>query len=366
MRILILNWRDIASPASGGAELLTHEMAKKWVLWGNRVIQISSGFPGSRKKENIDNVEIIRLGRWWSVHFLAFFYYLKYLRTQIDVIVDEAHWFPFFARIYAPNKTILLVCEVANKLFFKLFPYPLAIIGRFFEKLYLLIYKKVPTLAISQSTKLDLTKEGFSKNNITVLPMGVSIPKNLKVFKKESQPTIIYLGRLNKQKGIDDAIEIFKFVKKELPKSKLWIVGHGDIRYVEKLKRKIDSVLPAGSVRFFGFVSEQKKFELLSRAHLLISPSVHEGWGIVPVEAGIVGTPTVAYNTSGIKDVLQGGKTGIILEDRRPLVLAREVIDLLVNKKHYKELVDKLIYFRQRIGWEETARVALKVLSKRL
>lgn len=357
MRILILNWRDIANPASGGAELLTHEMAKKWISWGHNVIQISSGFTGAKDKEDIDGVEIIRLGKWWSVHILAFFYYIKYLRNKIDVIVDETHWFPFWARIYAPNKTVLLVCEVANKLFFKLFPFPLSIVGRFFEKIYFLIYRGVPTLAISESTKLDLIREGFPKNTITVLPMGVSIPANLKKFKKEKQPTIIYLGRLNKQKGIDDVIKMFEFIKKEIPTSRLWIVGRG---------KKINNASPSNSVKFFGFVSEQKKFELLSRAHLLIFPSMHEGWGIVSVEAGIVGTPTIAYNTPGIKDVLVGGKVGVIVENRNPQRLAKEAIDLLIDKERYKNLVHKLTYFMQRIGWEDTARVALRVLNKRL
>lgn len=364
MRVLILNWRDIKNPQSGGAEILTHEIAKRWAAWGNNVTQISSQFLSSKKEETIDGVRIIRVGKWWSVHLLAFFYYFKNLRKTIDVIVDEVHWFPFFAPFYARKKTVLLVCEVANKLFFKLFPYPLALLGRAFEKISLLFYQGVPTLTISQSTKNDLVKEGFLERNITVLPMGVNVPKALPAFPKEKKPTVIYLGRLNRQKGIIDAIEAFRLIQEKLPESMLWVVGAGEVNFVNKIKEKVKKLLPK-SVKFFGFVPELKKFELLARAHVLLCLSAHEGWGLIAVEAGIVGTPTVAYNVAGVKDVLQSGKFGVIVERNDPQELARQVVSLLHDRKSYVELARKLAFFRGYIGWENTAKVALKVIRQK-
>ena len=58
-KILILNWRDIKNPNSGGAEVLTHEMAKRWVLWGHEVTQFSSKFRGAKGEEVVDGVRII-------------------------------------------------------------------------------------------------------------------------------------------------------------------------------------------------------------------------------------------------------------------------------------------------------------------
>lgn len=63
MRVLILNWRDIKNPLSGGAEVLTHELAKKMVSKGFEVIQISSEFSNSKKEEEIDGVKIFRMGK---------------------------------------------------------------------------------------------------------------------------------------------------------------------------------------------------------------------------------------------------------------------------------------------------------------
>src|SRR3989338_11406818 len=106
MNILILNWRDIKNPSRGGAELLTHELAKRLVSSGHQVYQISERFSGSSEKERIDGVTIVRLGKWWSVHLLAFIYYITRLHSKIDIILDEVHWLPFYARLFAPRKTI--------------------------------------------------------------------------------------------------------------------------------------------------------------------------------------------------------------------------------------------------------------------
>ena len=51
MNILIYNWRDIRNPAAGGAEVFTHEIAKRWVERGNEVRQFSSAFAGCGKEE---------------------------------------------------------------------------------------------------------------------------------------------------------------------------------------------------------------------------------------------------------------------------------------------------------------------------
>lgn len=364
MRILILNWRDIKNPGSGGAEILTHEMAKKWLAWGHTVIQISARFNQAKKEEIIDGVKIIRLGRWWSVHFLASIYYLKYLRNKTDVIIDEVHGLPFFAAIYAPHKTILFACEVADKLFFHVFPAPVARIGIALEKIYFKLYRNVPVLAISSSTQKDLINRGFRKRNITVLPMGLNVPENLKKYSKEKNPTIIYLSRINKQKGIEDAIEAFRLIHDSIPNSRLWIVGTGAPQYVGRIKNIIKNYGVSKYVKFFGFVNEKEKFELLSRSHILIFPSVHEGWGLVIAEAGSVGTPSVVYDVPGVRDVVSRGKRGIMVKRGRPDLIAKEVTQILKNDTLYKSLINNLTAFKNAAGWDKTSRTAILVLKK--
>lgn len=363
MTILILNWRDIKNPAGGGAEILTHEMAKRWVKQGNNVVQISASFPSSKNVEKIDGVQFIRIGMWWNVHFYACYYYLRYLRNRTDVIIDEVHWFPFFSVIYAPGKTVALVCEVADKLFYNLFPYPIALFWRLLEKVYLFLYKQVPTMVISQSTRDALIKEGNSSSNIIVLPMGLTIPSAIKHFPKEKKPTLIYVARLNKQKGIFDVIKAFSLLHKKMPTAILWIVGSGSREIKRQLKELTVQENIAKSVIFFGFIGTEKKFELLSRAHLLISASVQEGWGLTVPEAGVTKTPAVVYNTNGFCDIIENNKNGLLV-DHTPEALRDGIISLLRNKRKYQQMQLAINTKSKQYSWNNTASVSLTFLKQ--
>jgi len=362
MTILILNWRDIKNPSGGGAEILTHEMAKCWVKKGQKVIQLSAMFNNAKQNEVIDGIYFIRKGKWWNIHIIAFFYYLFVLKNDIDIIIDEVHWFPFFAAVYAPQKTVVFICEVADKLFFTIFPYPIALCWRLLEKVYLSLYKNVPAMVISKSTKEDLLKEGHSPSNIIVLPMGLTAPAKIKIYPKEKVPTLIYVARLNKQKGIFDILESFSLIKNKIPDAKLWIVGSGEKDILQQVKEMLKEKNIGKSVTLFGFVTEEKKFELLSRAHLLVSASVQEGWGLTIPEAGLTKTPAVVYNTQGFRDIIENKKDGMLV-DTNPSALSKVVITVLENSDLYQRLQIAAEKKAKSFTWEKTADKSLKFLQ---
>ncbi len=362
MRILILNWRDIKNPAGGGAEILTHEMAKRWVKSGHKVTQFSSAFLESKAEEKIDNVLFKRRGKWWTVHIHAFLFYMNN-KNKYDVIVDEVHWFPFFSALYAPKKTVALTCEVASKLFFKIFPYPIALVFLFIEKMYLYLYKNVPTMVISLSTKIDLIAVGYNQKNIEVLPMGITIPKHIKIEKKEKDLTLISVGRLNKQKGTQDLIEALALMHKKLPTVKLWLVGSGEEQFVDQLKEKITKLHLQESVKLLGFVNEKEKFLLLSKSHLLVSASTQEGWGLTIPEAGLVKTPAVVYNIEGFRDIVKQNRTGILV-NKTPEELANKVIKILHNKKEYISMQKEVYKDSLQYSWDKTADVSVRFMQK--
>lgn len=364
MNILILNWRDIKNPSGGGAEILTHELAKGWVKSGYQVTQFSSLFKGAAKKETIDEVEFMRSGRWWNVHFFAFIYYLQN-RGKIDILIDEVHWFPFFSALYARKKTVALTCEVANKLFFTLFPYPLALLFRGLEKIYLYIYKNIPTMAISESTKNDLLKEGVNSKSVTVIHMGLSIPKGIKRYPKEKNPTFIYLARLNKQKGIFDAIDAFAEIRNQktgIKNPQFWIVGLGEENTVKEVKELVKKYELEKNVTFFGFVNDVKKYELLARAHILLILSVHEGWGLTAVEAALQGTPVVGYDIPGLRNSVNNGETGI-LTSSTPKELAKNAMSLLDNKILYDKMCRQASLWAKKFRWEHAIIDSVAILK---
>lgn len=369
MRILILNWRDINNPLSGGAEILTHEIAKRLVALGNHVVQFSSFFQGAHRKEVVDNVQIVREGNadirtlFASVHFRAFLFYQREKR-KFDVVIDEVHGIPFFTPWYVKGKKIVLICEVASDLWIKVFGSFFGLLGRMVEKLYLsLVYKNILFITISDSTKKDLIEDGVNKKDIIVLPMGINVPLNIGEAKKEKEKTLIFVGRLTVAKGIEEALSTLKeIVRNKIVR--LWVVGRGEKSYVQKLKRMCKQLHIEDNVTFYGFVPERQKFILLARAHLLIHPSLREGFGLTIPEAGYVGTPVVAYNSPGLRDIVKNGQNGILVAENSPESLANASIQLLSDDFLYQKLCQGAKKEARQYSWDNTARIMLDSLKR--
>jgi len=202
---------------------------------------------------------------------------------------------------------------------------------------------------------------GVERNKITVLPMGITKPSALPKFKKEKVPTIIFVARLVRSKGVEDAVSVCKILEKEFPDIKLWIVGPGEESYVRKLKNKVQGLRLEENISFFGFVSQSKKFELMQKAHILIVPSIKEGFGLTIPEAGLMGTPSVAYNVEGLRDIIKNN--GLLVE---PNVsdLANGIGKLLNDKNLYFEMRTSAQTYARTLDWDLTAKKGLEILSK--
>lgn len=369
MRILILNWRDIKNPLSGGAEILTHEITKRLVKWGDTVVQFSSIFPNSKLEEKIDGVTIIRQGSpdarklLNSVHYKAYRYYCQN-KNQFDVVIDEIHGLPFFTPWYVKGKKIAFICEVAESIWYKIFGPLFGLVGYVVERFYLrFVYKIIPFVTISVSTKIDLENYGIPSSHINLLPMGISrLPKRIK-YKKEKQLTIIFVGRLTIAKGIEDALRAFIIISKKYPKANFWIVGRGNEVYEKLLRLYVEKNKLVGCIIFFSFVSEKKKIELMEKAHILIHPSMKEGFGLTIPEAGSVGTPAVAYNVKGLQDIIRHDVSGILTKNNSPEALAEEIIHLYSNEAIYNKMCFQAERESRKYDWDQTARVFCNVLK---
>jgi len=362
MRILILNWRDIKHPLAGGAEISTHEHAKAWVKAGHRVIMFSSSFPGAKQNEVIDGVDIIRRGNHYTVHVWAFLYFLKNLRGKIDFIVDEFHFIPFFTVLYTRIKKMAFIHETAEEIWFKNQIFPINVLGYILEPFFIKLYKNIAFMTVSESTKRDLMRFGIHSHNIQVIHNGIKVINSQE--NKEKNPTLICLGRLAKDKGTEDAIFAFYQVQKIYKNARLWIVGREENGgYLNKLKNKVRDLSIIQKVIFYNYVSEERKFDLLQRAWILINPSVKEGWGLTVMEASSQGTPTVAYNTSGLRDSILNNKTGLLVAGKIPGNLVGKIIVLLNNKVLYNTLSKNAVEWSKKFKWNDSAKKSLILIN---
>jgi glycosyltransferase involved in cell wall biosynthesis len=369
MNILVLGWRDPKHPLAGGAEQVMHEHMRGWLQGGyNKVTLFSSGVKGLPEKETLDGVEIIRRGdQYFGVKVAAFFYYLKN-RKRIDFVVDQFHGIPFFTPLYVKRPKLAVLQEVAGRVWFlNELPFPLnylvGLFGYLIEPIILLFYKQVPFMVGSNSAKDDLIKMGISDKKITIVPHGVIVYRPAPFPNKEKVKTITFLGALAKDKGIEGAIKAFSILAKK-GDFRFWVIGRGSPDYKDFLTSTCEELGIVKKVRFWGYVSQTKKFELLARSYILINPSVREGWGLVNIEANSVATPVVAYASQGLIDSVNDGQSGIICKQNRPDSMAEEVLSLLANKQKYEKLQKSALLWSKGFIWSKSREISLGLIEK--
>jgi glycosyltransferase involved in cell wall biosynthesis len=176
--------------------------------------------------------------------------------------------------------------------------------------------------------------------------------------KKEDVPTVAFVGRLKRYKLPDHAIEAFYEIRKKVPDAKMWVIGDGYMR--EELEKKYSD--NNKNIIFFGKTGNELKYDLMGRAHLLLVPSVKEGWGLVVTEANAMGTPAIAYNVSGLRDSVTNGETGLLTAENTPQSLANSAILLLKDRELLSKFSINALNFSRTFSWENTADVFEKVI----
>ena len=122
----------------------------------------------------------------------------------------------------------------------------------------------------------------------------------------------LYIGRLSREKGVGGLIAAWAAGRMS-QFGTLTIVGDGpERRQLEVLARSLN--LSEGEVRFTGFASRQQVADHLSRSRLLVVPSIwYETFGMVILEAAAAGRPSIVYGIGALPEVVQDGKTGLVV-----------------------------------------------------
>ena len=345
-KILWLSWRDIKNPDSGGAEKVAIEVASRFVKDQIPVTIFSSRFPNAKKQEKIRGVKVIRRGGLVTCRFFAFLYYIRRTR-EFDLIIDEINTIPFFSIFYAKKKTVVLIHQLAKEYWFSQTFWPINLVGYYLESFFLRPYRKLSTITVSESTKKDLIKFGFT--NIKVVREGLDFkPQIITTSKKD---LILFIGRLIAAKGPQDAIRAFEIIKSEFPTAKLSIIGKGSLRFINSLKKLIKELSLGKSIDLKGFITQKTKINLLKKAKVILIPSVREGWGLVATEANALGCVPVAYNAPGLRDSIKNGETGL-LAPANPQALAKTSLRLLKNEALWTKLSQTGYNWAKKISWE--------------
>ena len=144
----------------------------------------------------------------------------------------------------------------------------------------------------------------YASTEIAYIPNGI----NTKLYKarkvKRDPNLVLFIGRLEKRKGVMQLLEAFTYLKTIKPEARLIIGGNGPLRQnLENYVREHD----IDDVEFLGYVEDEKKIELLSTCSIYTSPALYgESFGIVLAEAMAMQAPIVCHANEGYSWVMQG------------------------------------------------------------
>jgi glycosyltransferase involved in cell wall biosynthesis len=323
LRILILNWKDLAHPQAGGAEVFTEEVARVLVERGHAVTLFASNARESPAREVVRGVQIVRAGTRLGVYRAARQFWSQQPRGSFDVVVDEINTRPFLApRWVRDTPVVALIHQLAREIWFYEMPLPIALLGRYvLEPRWLRAYRDVPAMTISRSSAESLIRH-HRWRDVTVVPEG-STPHEVPPVPKETEPTVVFLGRLVAMKQPEHALEAFEALRREIPNARLWVIGDGPL--LGRLRKRASS-----RVSFLGRVSRDELLDRLARAHVLVATSVREGWGLNVSEAAACGTPSIGYSVPGLVDSVTA--SGGALVAPRSDALAAALSDFFSNR----------------------------------
>lgn len=294
--VVFLSWRDTANPEGGGAERYLEKVAAGLVDRGCRVTIFSAAHEAGPARELRDGIQFIRAGSKLSVYGHGFLRLLAGRFGPVDLVIDVQNGLPFFSRLATRVPVLVLVHHVHREQWPVVYPGVTGRVGWWIEHaLAPRLYRRDAYVAVSDATRDELATLGVDPQRISVVHNGTDpwmgdSPKAL-------TPTVSVVGRLVPHKRVEHAVDAVVSLREEFPDLMLHIVGDG--WWHDNLVDYVRAQGAQDSVQFEGHVSEQRKHELDAASWVLALPSLKEGWGLVVGEAGMHGTPTVAYREAG-------------------------------------------------------------------
>jgi glycosyltransferase involved in cell wall biosynthesis len=155
-------------------------------------------------------------------------------------------------------------------------------------------------------------------------------------------PFLLFVGRLTEKKGVRYLIRSMPEVMKQLPESKLLIVGSGELE--DELQQTVRKLQLEKQILFTGAIPNKELPEYFASADIFIGPSVTaaggdtEGFGLTFVEAAMSGCLVVATNVGGISDIIEDGKTGYLVKEKDPQAIADTLLTVLRQMDDLSEI----------------------------
>ena len=375
-------WKNDTTPG------FVYELSKRMISKGRSIIVLAPHASNAKKHEFFGGLDVHRFQYFFPSNIqkvaygagiipnvkrsilaliqVPFFLLSEYLAArklirQYNPEIIHAHWLIPQGIIAAmlKKKSMKLIVTVHGS---DLFPLK----NRFFKSMQRNVLKNCHICTVnSEATKNELLRRFPEyRNKFAVIPMGVDTRlfsnKNVKLKHNQykNKKIILFVGRLNEQKGVEYLIKAMPKVNEKIKNALLLVVGEGS--YKDYLNKLADS-LNVKNIEFRGAVNHEKLADYYNLADVFVLPSVAsrigtEGLGLVLLEAMSCGTPVIGTNTGGIPTIVKNNQTGILVNERNENELANAIIKILSDRKLSQKLSNNGIKcVKNNYSWEIVA-----------
>ncbi len=186
-------------------------------------------------------------------------------------------------------------------------------------------------IALSESWKnFYVTNCGLTAEQVVVLPNPVAIPDKVPDRANSNKLKFVFLGKINKRKGVFDLLQAFaELAPEQREKSQLILAGSGEVEQVRSLAESLNL---KEYITFPGWIDTARRNELLSKADVFVLPSYNEGLPMALLEGMSWGLPVITTPVGGIPEVVTHNENGLLVNPGNVQQLAEALQSLIESE----------------------------------
>jgi glycosyltransferase involved in cell wall biosynthesis len=220
--------------------------------------------------------------------------------------------------------------------------------------------KNKQVLYLHPQMRSRLLKLGYRPDELEYVSYGVDVELANNISQPEKVHDLVWIGRVHRQKGIDDLLRVLVSLRKTIPGFRALIIGN--VR--EALQPRVEELGLQDCVEFSGFVSEAEKFRFFKASRVFVMPSLHEGSPRVIGEALACGIPVVAYDVVTYRPLFGDLVRYVPCFDVRALQAEteRQVVEARAGRNYLADC--DLERFQNENSWQTTQKKFLAALGR--
>ena len=355
MKILIIS--PSFFPIVGGTEVAIHEISRRLLQRGHDVTILTPKYPELRNSkicEKMDAGQVYRfpvsgymykfsaLTRYIDIQLRAFKKIIELDENEDFDILHQFHLFALGGGVILAKKLIrkpLITTLGGWDTYDPINPVPKI----FFPYLKWVMMKSDALTSISKNLATYARLQGY-KGNIQMIPYGVDAErirryvmsesageKNIKIRNLKGNIILLSVHRLVPRKATSYLLKAFRMVVNKNKNARLLIIGEGPER--ERLENFAEKLDIKSYVLFLGKVDHDKVWKYYALSDIFVLHTLYEGLGVVLLEAMMCEKPVITTIAGATIEVVEHGKTGLLISPRNPDALANAIMGLIEDEE---------------------------------